>query len=391
MSDTGGGHRAAAEAIRDALYQKHGHRAVSVDMIDVLRDYSPVPLKYAPELYPMWVNRSKKSWEAGYKLSDNSSSARIVSTTIYHTIESGLKRLFREHPSDVIVCVHSLVTRPVMKALMSKPYRPPYMVVVTDLVTTHYLWYEKRVERCLVPTQAAYERGLAAGLTPAQLRVTGLPVHPHFINSLTTKAEARASLGWDADLPAVLLVGGGAGMGPVFKTARTINDRRLNCQLIVIAGRNESLRQQLEACAWNQPTKIYGFRTDMPVILNATDLVVTKAGPATITEACIAGVPMILYDAIPGQETGNVDFIVSNKIGVYAPTPQEISNALSNWLNEGPDNLRRRSERARALSRPNAVFDIADEVWDLAHHEPIATNRLSLWKGVARARRALDL
>src|SRR5690606_12399393 len=180
----------------------------------------------------------KESWGASYKLSNTKGSARIVSTTIYHTIENGLKRMFREHPADVVVSVHSLITRPAMKALMLKPYRPPFLVVVTDLFTTHRLWYERRVERCLVPSEAAYRTGLETGLKPAQLRITGLPVHPRFINGLTGKAEARAALGWDPNLPAILLVGGGDGMGPVYRTARAINERRLNCQLIVIAGRN---------------------------------------------------------------------------------------------------------------------------------------------------------
>jgi 1,2-diacylglycerol 3-beta-galactosyltransferase len=387
MSDTGGGHRAAAEAIRDALYMRYGQDAVMVDMVDVFREYSPVPLKYAPELYPRWINRSKKSWGMSYKLSDTAQSARLISTTLYATIENGLKRMLREHPADVIVCVHSMITRPAMKALMSKSHRPPFIVVVTDLVTTHHLWYEKRVDRCLVPTQPAYMRGLALGLKPQQLRVTGLPVHPRFIRGLTTKAEARITLGWDADLPAVLLVGGGDGMGPVFRTAQAINQRRLKCQLTIIAGRNESLRQQLEACSWNQPTRIYGFRTDMPVVLAATDIVVTKAGPATITESCIAGVPMILYDAIPGQETGNVEIVVSNDVGVFAPTPQEIGDVLAKWLAERPEGLQRRSDRARALGRPNAVFDIAEEVWNYAHTDPVPTNRLNLWKNMRRARR----
>ncbi len=389
MSDTGGGHRAAGEAIRDGLYLKYGHDAVAVEMVDVFRDYAPAPLKYAPELYPRWINSSKKSWGASYKLSDSQRSARILSATLYHTIENGLKRMFREHPADVIVCVHSLITRPSLKALMSKATRPPFLVVVTDLVSIHHLWYERRVERCLVPTQAAYERGLAVGQKPEQMRVTGLPVHPQFVQGLTDKAEARAALGWDPNLPAILLVGGGAGMGPLYKTAQAINARRFNCQLIIIAGRNEALRQQLENTHWNQPTKIYGFRTDMPVVLAATDIVVTKAGPATITEACIAGVPMILYDAIPGQETGNVDYVVSNDVGIFAPTPQSIGEALQSWLAEGPEGLRRRSERARALSRPDAVFDIAEEVWTYAHKDPVQTDRLSLWKGMAKATRVL--
>ena len=382
MSDTGGGHRAAAEAIRDALYLQHGEAAVSIELVDVFRDYAPIPLKYMPEFYPWLVNNSKTGWGAGYKFSNTRRRAKILSTTVYHSIEKGLKRMFREHPADVIVCVHSLVTYPGIRTLLRQPYRPPFVVIVTDLVSTHHLWYDRRVDRCLVPTEAAFRRGLTAGLRPEQMRVTGLPVHPNFINGLKDQSEARAELGWEPDLPAIVLMGGGDGMGPVFKTAQTINDRRLRCQLIVIAGRNTTLKNQLEAISWNQPTQIYGFRTDMPVIMAATDVLVTKAGPATITEACIAGVPPILYDAIPGQETGNVEFVVNNDVGVFAPTPAEIGATLEKWLSEGPERLRSRAARAREISRPNAVFDIASEVWDYAHSDPVRTNRRRLWKNV---------
>jgi 1,2-diacylglycerol 3-beta-galactosyltransferase len=297
--------------------------------------------------------------------------------------------MLREHPADVIVSVHSVMTRPAMKALMSQPYRPPFVVVVTDLVSTHHLWYDRRVERCLVPTRPAYVRGQEAGLLSNQMRITGLPVHPRFVRGLTDKASARTSLNWDPNLPAVLLIGGGEGMGPLYKTALTINDQRLKCQLVIVAGRNETLKKQLEAQDWNQPTLIYGFRSDMPVLMAATDILVSKAGPATITEAGIAGLPVILYDAIPGQETGNVEHVVSNDVGVFAPTAEDIAKTLTAWLAEGPAGLRKRSERAKSISRPNAVFDIAEEIWHYAQQNPIAIPKRELWKEVADATRLL--
>lgn len=389
MSDTGGGHRAAAEAIRDALHIRYGQESASVKLVDVFREYSPVPLKFAPEFYPWWVNRSKTSWGVGYNMSNTRRRAQLLSQTMYVTIEGGLKRMLRENPADVVVCVHSLLTRPALQALTRFTQRPPFVVVVTDLVSTHHLWYDKRCERCLVPTQPAYDRGLAAGLSPEQMRNTGLPVHPRFALGLKAKEEARRELGWDPDLPAVLVVGGGEGMGPIYRTARAINERSLRCQLIVVAGNNKALKDKLESKTWNQPTRIYGFRKDMPLLMAATDVLVTKAGPATISEACIAGVPMILYDAIPGQETGNIDYVVDNRAGVYAPTPAEVGAALTSWLHRGPDFLRQMSESARALGRPNAVFEIADEVWAYAHHPPIRASRRTLWTDITETAREL--
>jgi len=366
FSDTGGGHRAAAEAIRDALMREHPGE-VSVELVDVFRSYTPFPFKYMPELYPILINRGKTSWGISYRFTNTRSRAKLISQGMYASIEKGLKRMLRDHPADVVVSVHSLLTRPTLQAFDQLEKRPPFVVVVTDLVSTHAFWYDRRAERCLVPTQEAYVRGLESGLHPDQMRVTGLPVHPSFAERLTDKAVARAELGWNAKLPAILLVGGGEGMGPMYKVARAINDEGLKCQLAIIAGRNKELKDRLEACDWNQPTHIYPFVTHMPVLMAAADILVTKAGPATISEACIAGLPMILYDAIPGQETGNVDFVVNNGAGVFAPSAHEVTTAMREWLAEGAAGLKRRSDNARRIGHPDAVWDIADEVWQHAH------------------------
>lgn len=377
MSDTGGGHRAAAEAIRDALYLRYGQDAVQVRLVDVYREML-FPMNYFPELYPWIVNNSKSSWGMGYNLSNTNRRATVLSSSMYLTNGFRLRRMVRENPADVVVSVHSVITRPSMSAYHAMGLRPPFVSVVTDLVSTHMFWYDQRVERCLVPTQAAYDRGLMAGLTPDQLRITGLPVHPRFSLAIDDDNNPRQEFGWQPHLPAVMMVAGGDGMGPLFEMARAINDKNLPCQLVIIAGRNAALKAKLEACEWNQPTHIYGFVNNMPHFMRAADILVTKAGPATICEAAIAGLPMILSDAIPGQETGNVEYVVENGAGVYAPSPYAVAESVSTLLQEGESGLRRRSEAARRIARPNAVWDIAEEVWKHAHKPYILTNRRKL-------------
>ncbi len=374
MSDTGGGHRAAAEAIMDALEAKHPGQ-LAMTMVDVFREYTRFPYKYMPEFYPWLVNRSKSSWGVGYKLSNTRARARALSRGMYAYSESGLKQMTREHPADLVVCVHSVLTRPSMQAYAQLPQRPPFVVVATDLVSTHMFWYDRRADLTLVPTQPAYDRGLKAGLAPEQMRITGLPVHPRFSEAMKDKAAARAELRWDADLPVVLMVGGGDGIGPLYKVARAINARGLRCQLAIIAGRNKQLEDKLRESEWNQPVHIYGFVTQMPLLMAAADILVTKAGPATLSEACIAGLPSIIYDAIPGQETGNVDWMVSNGAGIFAPSSRETAAAVEAWLSEGPDGLKRRSAAALRIAKPNAVWEIADHLWEYAHHPPIENPR----------------
>ena len=377
MSDTGGGHRAAAEAVRDAMHTRYGSGAVAVEIVDVYKKCL-FPLNYMPEFYPWWVNNIKVTWGVGFALTNTHPSASVVANWIYLINRQRLRQMILDHPADVVVSVHSVITRPTLSAFMTLPERPPFVTVVTDLVSTPAFWYDKRTDKCFVPTHAAHQRGLACGMQPDQMDVVGLPVHPQFNVGLREKSTARRELGWDSDLPVVMLVAGGDGMGPLFETTRAINDRKLPCQLVVVAGRNHLLKAKLEAARWNQPIHIYGFVTDMPRKMSAADILVTKAGPATICEACLAGLPMILSGAIPGQETGNVDFVIQNDAGVFAPSPEKVAQAVTTWLAEGPEGLQRRAENARRLSRPNAVWEIAETVWEYAHHPPIVNRRRSL-------------
>ncbi|MFN8372216.1 MAG: glycosyltransferase [Anaerolineae bacterium] len=368
MSDTGGGHRAAAEAIRDALYKLYGEDQAKVSMVDVFRHYSPYPLNKFPEIYPWLVNNSKRSYALIFKMSNRKGNIGALQRGVYYVlgIEKGFKRLLREHPADLIVSVHPLVNRPMLDALRKSEQRPPYMIVVTDLVSGHVSWWDPRCDRCLVPTQPAFDAGLANGLRADQLRITGLPVHPKFAESLTDKVSARTELGWDPDLPAVLMVYGGDGMGPVYETVRAIDSRKPSCQLVIVAGRNKTLKQRLDATEWNVKVTTYPFVTNMPRMMAAADVLVTKAGPATISEACIAGLPMIISDAIPGQEEGNVTYVTENDAGVFAPTPELVGEAIASWLAKGQGELTRLADNARHLARPEAVWEIAKEVWEYA-------------------------
>lgn len=378
MSDTGGGHRATAEAVRDAMYAKYGDQ-VEAKLVDVFRA-SQFPMNYMPEFYPWIVNHSPSSWGMGYKLSNSKRRAAVLSRTMYLANAKRFRRMLDENPADVVVSVHSVITRPVMRTLMMQEERPPFVTIVTDLVTTHMFWYDRRSEITLVPTQAAFDRGIEAGLKPDKMRITGLPVHPKFTKALVGQAEARQKLGWDADLPTILMVAGGDGMGPLFKTARAIDAKRMKCQLVIVAGRNESLKKRLEAQTWAQPTHIYPFVTNMPELMDAADMIVTKAGPSTITEAAIAGLPMIISDAIPGQEDGNVTYVVENNAGTYTPDPDDVADVVEGWLAQGTDGLRRLSSNARSIANPDAVWEIADEIWEWAQHGKIKNPRKSLWE-----------
>jgi 1,2-diacylglycerol 3-beta-galactosyltransferase len=362
MSDTGGGHRAASRAIEAALHEKHPGQFTS-ELVDMWKEYTPFPFNTMPQTYSQWVNVSPNTYSANFWLGERVFQQRAWSRLYCEQMYPRLKHLYTDHPADIIVCVHSVFVRPAVYALRKAKIDLPFVTVITDYAWPTVLWYDAHVDRCLVPTEPAYRRGITLGLKPAQLVLTGAPVHPKFTRVTLTKRQARDQLGWKKYATIVLLIGGGDGMGPLVATARAIDAQAVNCELVVITGRNAALKSLLESMAWKRPTRIYGFVEDMQVFMRAADLLITKAGPATITEAALVGLPMVLSGAIKYQESPNVDFVVRHRAGVYAPGPKRAASTVAGLLEDGAGSLRGLAEGVRNLAQPDAIWNIADEIW----------------------------
>jgi len=355
FSDTGGGHRSAAEAIIEALqFEFPDH--FDIRMIDFFRQYAPLPLNFAPEIYP-YLSRYPKMWKLGYEASNGTRRIRLFYDVMWPYLRRAVRHLLKENPVDLIVSVHQLVNIPLLRSGLKNDIR--FVTVVTDLVSTHSAWYHPGADLVIVPTIPAREKALKSGLPNEKIAVIGQPIAEKYINQFQTKVELRNDLGWDPNLLTVLLVGGGEGMGNLEKHASALNKSYLPIQLIIVAGRNQPLKTKLENQSWNMPTKIYGFVKEMPNFMYAADVLITKAGPGTISEAFIAGLPLILYSKMPGQEDGNIGYVVNQGAGIWAPHPDQMVESLRNWI-ANPVDLKNVSNRSKQLAKPNASKEIAE-------------------------------
>jgi 1,2-diacylglycerol 3-beta-galactosyltransferase len=354
FSDTGGGHRSAAEAIIEALGLECGQQ-VATEMVDIFRDYAPPPLRNMPELYPELV-RIPELWRLGYRLSDGRQRTRLLQASAWPVVRRSIRTLVRQHPADLIVSVHPLANTPVLRALGSD--RPSFITVVTDLATTHMFWYDRRVDLCIVPTRQAQRRAVSAGLSRVKVRVLGLPVADRFCQPPGDRQELKQRLGWPTDRLAVMLVGGGEGMGPLDPIARALAAAQLPITLVVVAGRNTALKNRLERRIWPIPVYVYGFVHAMPDFMGAADILLTKAGPGTISEALNAGLPMVLYSRLPGQEDGNISYVTEHGAGIWAPHPEQVVAAVQEWITF-PAKLDKARQACLRLARPQAAREIA--------------------------------
>lgn len=356
FSDTGGGHRSAAEAIMEAIELEYGPQATS-EMVDIFKNYAPRPLNRMPDWYPLMV-KSPELWGAGFKITDGRVRARALTATFWPVAARIARKLINNHPSDLVVTVHPLANTFILKALGKN--RPPFITVVTDMVTTHALWFDQRSDLICVPTENAREKAINYDMDPAKIVVVGQPIAARYCVPAGNKEELRAKLGWPQNKLTVVAVGGGDGMGPLAQTARAIAESGLDVSLVVVAGRNERLRKGLEEmkARWRIPTQVYGFTRDMPDFMRAADVLVTKAGPGTIAEALNAHLPIIMYARLPGQEDGNVAFVRETGSGVWAPTPQRVVATLRQWI-QNPGAREKVVEACRKAARPDSSRTIA--------------------------------
>ena len=277
-----------------------------------------------------------------------------------------LRDLFIGYDPDVIVSVHPLLNHAALRARDDAGMqRVPVVTVITDLGKVHESWLVPEADAVVVPAREVYARALSRGVPPSRLRLLGHPIHPKFDDVTGSKVELRAQLGLSAETPAVMLMAGGEGGGKLLSTALALARARLPIELVVVCGRNEPLAQKLSEISATLPTPMHvlGFTDKIPEYFRAVDLLVTKAGPGTLAEANAAQLPVVVYDYVPGQERGNVDFVRHNGLGVIALHGAPTVVAAVRSLISNPDRLamirhnqeivapRRSSRRIAALIR----------------------------------------
>jgi 1,2-diacylglycerol 3-beta-galactosyltransferase len=389
IADTGAGHRSAANAIRNAITlisqkeqeewqarQQDGtddgeQRDVPpapptyrIEIVDVFEEYSRFPLREAVKLYGPTIRYNPKIYGRVFRMSNVGRRATAVQSAASPLMLDGLLRLITGVQPDVIVSIHPLLNYITIKALKELQLRIPFITVVTDLVSLHYSWFAPGADAYIVPTEQAKQLYLSRGLDPKRVHMLGMPIDPKFTRPTESKKELQRKVGLEPGLPVVLLVGGGDGAGGLQDAVRAISRARLPVQLLVITGRNRRLYAHLQRTkqSFHVLVKVFGFVQNMPEMMRASDVVITKAGPGTINEALACDLPIILSGYVPGQEEGNVDFVLKNDVGILAYDSIELVDGLRRLVTPGSATLRRQLENAKRLSRPYASFDIAHAI-----------------------------
>ncbi|GAC1414054.1 MAG: glycosyltransferase [Candidatus Velthaea sp.] len=331
ISDTGGGHRSGAQAIGAALDEIDGETRFEW-RIDDIATHCTFPLSQLGPAYSAALRFAPPIYGALFHATNGRRRYRTIVRFCEPLYRERLRDSFLMYRPDVIVSVHPLLNHAALRARADAGMQKvPLITVITDLGKVHEGWLLPEADLTVVPAREVYQRAIERGLAPERLRLLGHPVHPKFEDVSESKAEIRKSLGLPSDKPIALLMAGGEGGGKLLPTTLALAKSTLPFHLVVVTGRNAALKAKLEELAPQlaAPMTVLGFRNDVPELMKASDLLVTKAGPGTIAEASIAEVPVVVYDFVPGQERGNLDYVRTNGIGVVALTAQEVVQSVT--------------------------------------------------------------
>ncbi|MBN9660941.1 MAG: galactosyldiacylglycerol synthase [Acidobacteria bacterium] len=361
--DAGGGHRAAATALKLAMEQEQlpwQPRLVHLQDIlapaDVFKKVLRIDLQ---EIYNLMLRRG---WTLG-----SEQGLRFMQGVIrlYHGTEVKLMREWWQFRSkavapDGVVSVVPNFNRAIYEGLQLALPGTPYITILTDIADfPPAFWIEKQDQYFICGSDRAYRQALDLGHPKNRVfQTSGMILHPRFYQPLEVDVAAeRTAVGLDPSTPTGLVLFGGYGTGVMKEILRRLDESGQNLQLILIAGRNESLKKQLEA----QPSRIrkhvVGFTSEIPRWMRLSDFFIGKPGPGSLSEAVHMGLPAITVRnawTLP-QERYNAEWLRENRLGLVLKNFAGIGQAASELLTGG------RLEEMRANAgriRNRAIFEI---------------------------------
>lgn len=367
IADYGYGHHSAAIAISEALHETREQNCV-VEIVNPLDDErAPAILRDEQVNYDRIIREMPDLYKLGYQVSDSSTASGLIESAMTLLLFNLLRDVVRQHQPDVIVCTYPLYPAILSAIFNSENLNIPIITVVTDLATAHNLWFSPRADLCLVPTQTVYDLAIESGLAPEKIKIAGIPVHPELAKGQRDQASIRLKLEWDPDLFTVLAMGSKR-VENLYESLHALNHSGLPLQLVIVTGGDDALYQRFQQTEWHQTIHLYNFVTNMAELMRASDCVIGKAGGLTVTEALACGLPIILINVIPGQETGNANYVVNENAGDLAQNPMEVLEIMCHWLKKEGELYKTRSQNARNLGQPRAAYDIAELIWSAANN-----------------------
>jgi processive 1,2-diacylglycerol beta-glucosyltransferase len=312
-------------------------------------------VKTIPQMYRFLYNRAERATEVG-----------PFRTWIHQFTAANLRALMQEVRPDVVICTHAFPCG--VMAEYKKIYgdAPPVVGVVTDFVV-HAFWIHPNIECYAVATEEMRNTLIARGVSRERIVVSGIPVNPAFGDVQRDRAALRERLGLPLDRSAVLLMGGGLGIGPLETMMQALDKVNVPLCATAIVGRSSRTEQRVLEYAHHihYPLRVVRFVNNVHDYMHASDVLITKPGGLTSSEALAARLPMVLFKPLPGQEERNTRYLVQRRAALRAKNARDLSRTVQSLL-ASPEKREAMRAAMSSLSKPDAAAEIAAAVRGVA-------------------------
>jgi processive 1,2-diacylglycerol beta-glucosyltransferase len=349
------GHYHAACAIEKRLNEVNPTiETLDIETIDF---FSP---KLGRLVHKTYLGLIKKSSILYDRIWDNQ---KIYNRTVYlkelvNQMNQGrFRKLFDNSEASVAVCTQAFPCGIISKLKKDRLPQIKLIAVITDY-DVHSYWVYDNVDYYTVPTEKAKEKLMRKGVDQKKIKVTGIPIKTAFAKD-KSKNEIKEKLNLDKDKPVILVMGGSHGLGPLFNIVLALNEIEEDFQLLVVCGTNKKLKKELDSQVehFHKQLRTYGYVDNIDELMTASDLLITKSGGLTITEALVKKKPMIIYDSIGGQESRNYRFLTDNQMAAESKSLRTLKAEVIDLL-KNPQRKETLVENINSFVKENAADEI---------------------------------
>ena len=369
-ASVGEGHTAAAQAVCSALGERMP--GAECEVVDSYRYASNVFHRVASNGYIGIVKLLPQLYKFAYDQAERATKISAFKTWLHRYTALNLRQFVSELRPDVVVCTHAFPCGVMAEYKREFSDAPPVVGIVTDFVV-HPFWIHRNIDRYAVATPDMRQTLVARGVAPVRVVVTGIPIDCRFAQA-TSKRRARQIIGVAPDATTLLLMGGGLGIGPLETALLAIDRLRHAAQTVVVVGKNKSLERRLNEVArtLRHRVTIAGFVENVYDYMRAADVLVSKPGGLTSSEALVTELPIIMLRPLPGQEERNTRYLEECGVGIRVERSRDLAHALDALL-ATPLTLEKMRRNARALAHPDAARSVASLIEGLHGRRRAAT------------------
>lgn len=349
----GAGHVRAAEAVIEAIRLREPNAEIThLDCGEILsRTFNSLIkgtyiglIKYSPKLWGKFYNGTTK-------IPPDSMLQRLLNNMGINKFEELVQML----KPDLIVCTYPTVAGVLAQLRLRQRLQVPVVTVVTDYVV-HSQWIHGGVDLYIVGSDQVKNGLISKGIKPGRIKSTGIPVSPKFEKQISG-SEVRRNLGLSNQLPTILVMGGAYGvLDGIKEVCKAFANGKFALQQIVVCGQGHKLYESLEPVIKNSrnPLVRLGYVSNVEELMSAADLVITKAGGLTVSEALTKRLPEVIFRPIPGQEEANTIFLTKIGAGKVANTLEELQSTVISLLQQ-PEELEKMRQGAASAVPGNAA------------------------------------